>query len=72
MPQLLQLLAARIVSRELRLQLGMSDLRCTFSVSCQARSVIVQCRPVVRVAFPHVLFFKLIATNPHRVLYRIP
>jgi hypothetical protein len=56
MPQLLQPLAGRVVSRESCLLIGMSDLRCSFSVSCQARSVIVQCRPVVIVAFPHVMF----------------
>ena len=71
MLQLLQPLATLVVSRESCLQLGMSDLHCPFSVSCRARSVIVQCWPVAFVAFPHVMF-KLLVTNPHRVLHCIP
>ena len=51
---LLQPLAALVVFRESCLHLGMSDLRCTrcsFSVSCRARYVSVQCRLVVLAAF---------------------
>ena len=76
MPQLLQPLATLVVSRESCLHLGMSDLRCTscsFSVSCRARYVSVQCRLVVLAAFASCSF-KMIVTkvNPHRVLYCIP
>ena len=71
MLQLLQPLATLVVSRESCLQLGMSDLHCPFSVSCRARSVIVQCWPVAFVAFPHVMF-KLLVTSPHRVWHCIP
>ena len=59
MPQLLQPLAALVVSRESCLHLGMSDLRCTscsFSVSCRARYVSVQCRLVVLAAFASCYF----------------
>ena len=56
---LLQPLANLVVSRESCLHLGMSDLRCTscsFSVSCRARYVSVQCRLAVLAAFASCSF----------------